>query len=441
MALLDMFRVSEFKLNLKQVTSERDDLKAIVAATGALELAQIKKKIEQQQQRSDELQVEIAAHKKEIERLQGEAVILEDEVLIQSFGLYKPRYEFTNSAAYKLKLDVIREKQASMIKSGTAAHCPTSWTINNDKKEGERMVRDFGKIILRAFNSECDTAILGAKFSNLESIEKRIHKAFDMLNKLGGRMSINIVPEYLSLKLEELHLAYEYQVMKKEEKEEQKRLREQMREEAKLAKEIEEARSVLEKEEKHFKKALASLDARLARAQTDAERQVLLEERELINEKLDEVTKNKAEIDYREQNTRAGYVYVISNVGAFGEGIYKIGVTRRLDPYERVDELSDASVPYDFDVHAIVFSDDAPALENALHKTFASTRLNLVNLRREFFRASIDDIDTVIRENFKKPVDLIRLADAAEFRQSELLRLEKSCERAGVAELSLADTR
>ena len=440
MALLDIFRVSEFKLNIRQVTAERDDLKAIVTATGALDLAQIKKQIEQQQQRSDDLKAEVAAHKKEIERLQREAVILEDEVLIQSFGLYKPKYEFNNSAAYKLKLDVIREKQASIIKSGAAVYCPTSWTINNDQKEGERMVRDFGKIILRAFNSECDTAILGAKFSNLESIEKRIHKAFDMLNKLGGRMSINIVPEYLGLKLEELHLAYEYQVMKKEEKEEQKRLREQMREEAKLAKEIEEARSMLEKEEKHFKKALASLEARITRAQTETEREVLLEERELIAEKLGEVTKSKAEIDYREQNTRAGYVYVISNIGAFGEGIYKIGVTRRLDPYERVDELSDASVPYDFDVHAIVFSDDAPALENALHKTFARTRLNLINLRREFFKASIDEIEMVIRENFRKPVDLTRLADAAEFRQSELLRLEKSHERQRGPESSLAGT-
>lgn len=286
------------------------------------------------------------------------------------------------------------------------------------------MVRDFGKIILRAFNSECDTAIFGAKFSNLDAIEKRIHKAFDMLNKLGGRMSINIVSEYLGLKLEELHLAYEYQVMKKEEKEEQKRIREQMREEAKLAKEIEEARSMLAKEEKHFKKALVALDERISHAQTDTEREVLLEERALIAGKLEEVTKSKADIDYREQNTRAGYVYIISNVGAFGEGIYKIGVTRRLDPYERVDELSDASVPYDFDVHAIVFSDDAPALENALHKTFASTRLNLVNLRREFFKASIDEIQRVVKENFNKPVDFTRLADAAEYRQSELLRLE-----------------
>lgn len=424
MALLDMFRASEFKQNLAQVSAERDDLKAIVAATGALELSQITKQIEQQQMRSGTLQAEIAAHQKEIERLQSEVVVLEDEILIQSFGLYKPKYEFNNSAAYKVRLDVIREKQASMVKNGTAIHCPTSWTINNDKKEGERMVRDFGKIILRAFNSECDTAIFGAKFSNLDAIEKRIHKAFDMLNKLGGRMSINIVPEYLGLKLEELHLAYEYQVMKKEEKEEQKRVREQMREEVKLAKEIEEARSMLAKEEKHFKKALGALDERISRAQTDTEREVLQEERALIAGKLEEVTKSKADIDYREQNTRAGYVYIISNVGAFGEGIYKIGVTRRLDPYERVDELSDASVPYDFDVHAIVFSDDAPALENAMHKTFAGTRLNLVNLRREFFKASIDEIQRVVKENFNKPVDFVRLADAAEFRQSELLRLE-----------------
>lgn len=424
MALLDFFRVSEFKQNLAQITAERDDLKAIVAATGALELEQIKKQIAQQQDRRQALVAEIEAHKREIARLDAEIVILEDEVLLQSFGLYKPKYDFNNSAAYKVRLDVIREKQAFMVKQGTAALCPTNWTINNDRKEGERMVRDFGKIILRAFNNECDTAILAAKFNNMDSIEKRINKAFATLNKLGGRMSITIAHEYLQLKLEELHLAYEYQVMKQQEKEEQKRLREQMREEARLAKEIEEARSLLNKEEKHFKNALAALAQRLERASTDAERTVLQEEQELITGKLEEVLKNKAAVDYREQNTRAGYVYIISNVGAFGEGIYKIGVTRRLDPYERVDELSDASVPYDFDVHAIVFSDDAPALETALHRTFAGTRLNLVNLRREFFKASIEEIEAVVKNNFSKPVDFTRLADAAEFRQSELLRKE-----------------
>lgn len=425
MALLDVFKVGQFKADLQQVTAERNDLKAIVAATGALELDQIRKQIALERDDQIRLRGETAALKKEIERLQRDVVVLEDEILIQSFGLYKPKYEFNNSAAYKVRLDVIREKQAAMTKAGTAARCPTDWTINNDRKEGQRMVRDFSKLILRAFNSECDTAIEGAKFSNLESIERRMEKAFDTLNKLGGRMNINIVHEYLALKLDELHVAYEYQVMKKQEKDEQKRIREQMREEARLTKEIEEARSMLEKEEKHFKKALTNLEDRIKRSQSEAETSVLLEEQAMLAGKLAEITQSKADIDYREQNTRAGYVYIISNVGAFGEGIFKIGVTRRLDPIERVDELSDASVPYDFDVHAVIFSDDAPSLENALHKKFSKSRLNLVNLRREFFKANLVDIETVIRENFSKPIEINPLAEAAEFRQSELMRAEK----------------
>lgn len=284
------------------------------------------------------------------------------------------------------------------------------------------MIRDYSKLILRAFNNECDTAILAVKFSNIASIEKRIQKAFDTLNKLGQRMSISIERQYLKLKLDELHLAYEYQVKLKEEKEEQKRVREQMREEARLQKEIEEARAMLVKEEKHFRNALANIDKRLVQASTDSERTLLLDEQRMIAEKLSEVIEKEREVDYRQQNTRAGYVYIISNVGAFGEGMYKIGVTRRLEPAERIDELSDASVPFDFDTHAIIFSEDAPALENALHKHFASTRVNLVNLRREFFQATLEEIEAVVRGNFSKPVEFQRLAEAAEFRQSQELR-------------------
>lgn len=118
----------------------------------------------------------------------------------------------------------------------------------------------------------------------------------------------------------------------------------------------------------------------------------------------------------------AGYVYIISNVGAFGEGIYKIGMTRRLEPMDRVDELGDASVPFDFDVHALIFSDNAPALEAALHRAFEDRKLNMINTRREFFRVSLDEIKAVVKENFDKTVDFIDVPPAEQFRQSELLR-------------------
>lgn len=197
-----------------------------------------------------------------------------------------------------------------------------------------------------------------------------------------------------------------------------------MREEAKLLREIEEMKLKLEKEEKHFNKALITIAEQLEKATTTAEREILEAEKSKIEQKLNEVNKDMLTVEKREQNTRAGYVYVISNIGAFGENVYKIGVTRRLEPQERIDELGDASVPFDFDVHALIFSDDAPALEHALHRAFEHKRLNMINRRREFFHVNLDDIEKVVKTNFSKPVDFIRIADAAQYRQSIVLRTQ-----------------
>ena len=134
-----------------------------------------------------------------------------------------------------------------MVKAGKAATCLTTWTVNNSKKEGERMIKDYVKLIVRSFNNECDASIVGVKFNNVESIEKRIRKAFETLNKLGRRMNIALSPDYLNLKLQELYLCCEYRVRKQEEKEEQKCIRAQMREEARLLKEIEYMKLKLEK--------------------------------------------------------------------------------------------------------------------------------------------------------------------------------------------------
>jgi hypothetical protein len=235
-------------------------------------------------------------------------------------------------------------------------------------------------------------------------------------------MSINISSQYLELKLQELYLSHEYQIKKQEEKEEQKRIREQMREEEKLAREIEEQRQKILKEEKHFNNAVVALDDQLKNVKSEEERKIIENERAVIVGRLNEIEWKKKEIDYREQNTRAGYVYIISNIGAFGENVFKIGVTRRLDPQERVDELGDASVPFNFDVHAMIFSDDAPTLENAIQKRFAATRLNLINLRREFFQAKLEDIEQVVKENFLKPVEFVKTPDAPQFRQSIEMR-------------------
>ena len=196
-----------------------------------------------------------------------------------------------------------------------------------------------------------------------------------------------------------------------------------MREAAKLAKEIEAARLKLEKEQSHYQNALSKLDTQLANA-SDEDRPAIEAKREQLVRQLDKIDKEFKDVDYREANQKAGYVYIISNIGAFGENVYKIGMTRRLDPMDRVDELGDASVPFDFDVHAMIFSDDAPKLEAALHNAFADRKLNFVNQRREFFNVSLDEIKRVVKENFDKSIEFTEIAPAEQYRESLLLKKE-----------------
>lgn len=451
MSILDVFQIKKIKAELEQTRQERDTLKSIIAETEKLSLFEITQAITDLEQKRDEairvlgeeqtradresqkIQASLAQQRKSLDQQiadlnrqiadkKKDLIIFDEEILLQSFGFYKPQYNLQNSDLYKTRLGQIQERQATMVKLGKAAVCSRAWAVNNNEKEGAKMVKDYTKLILRSFNNECDASISNVKASNLESTEKKIRKAFETLNKLTEKMSLAIVSEYLNLKLEELYLVYEYQLKKQEEREEQKRLREQMREEARLLKEIEEMKLKVEKEERHFDKALLAIQERISNAQSEAELSILQEEKAKIESHLIELDKVKQDVRNREQNTRAGYVYVISNMGAFGENIYKIGVTRRLDPQERVDELGDASVPFNFDVHAMIFSNDAPALENALHKAFDRHRVNMINGRREFFHVSLQEIEEVVRKNFSKPVEFAHFADATEYRQSILLR-------------------
>ena len=433
--------------DFQQIRKERDALKKLTPETDLYRqlkntislLEQHKIEIEQQikvsqfnfekekqeinsryQKQEQELKLQIDELNKQIS-IKSEAIIqLDDEILLQSFGFYKPRYEFENSEIYRIKLEQIREQQKAMVKSQKVTYYNENYFSSG--KDGRLRMKDYTKLLLRSFNNECDASILYVKFNNMNSIEKKITKAFETLNELGQRIQIAISADYLNLKLSELYLCYEYQVKKQEEKEEQRRIREQMREEAKLQKEIEEIKAKIEKEEKHFNNAKTATIELLQKAKTDAERELLKNELTNIQEKLSDIEKDKQDVLYREQNTRAGYVYIISNIGSFGDDVYKIGVTRRLDPQERVDELGDASVPFYFDVHAMVFSDDAPSLENALHKAFDSRRLNRINLRREFFRVTLGEIEDVVKRNFNKPVEFTKLAEAAQYRQSLMLK-------------------
>lgn len=363
----------------------------------------------------------------ELERIIAEKIAsiieLDEKILLQDFSLYKPLYDFVNVEEYKNRLENIRNEQKEMIKDGVAVLGGENWTVNGSVSKGRKMVNDTKKLLLRAFNGECEFVTWKVKYNNFESCKKRIETAYNAIQKLGVTMSIEISPAYFNLKIEELHLALEYQQAKQREQERRRELREQQREEAALQKEIDEARRKVEKEQAHYFKALSNAKKQLENSVNEEDKEVLTQKISELENQLQEIEKSISDIDYRAANQRAGYVYVISNIGSFGENVYKIGMTRRLEPMERIDELGGASVPFNFDVHALIFSDDAPKLEAALHHAFEKKKLNLINTRREFFSVTLDEIKEVIRANYDKSVEFIDTADAEQFRESQKIRV------------------
>lgn len=437
--MLDMFRVNEIKAELEKAIRERNALKKVLDETGKMEYLQLqqalanlnaqkeKARLDLQQfdgwfaKRKQDAEQKMSEIVNQIEAKKKEIIVLDDEILLESFALYKPKFNFLTSAEYKTRLDACRDKQKQMIKDGIAVKANEGWTVNNSKSEGKKMVNDMKKLLLRSFNNECDYCVDNVKFNNMEVNEKRIEKSFEELNKLGRIMQANIVDTYKKLKYEELYLAFEYQQKKQEEKEEQKRVREELREQQKLEQEIRQAREKLAKEKKHFTKAIDELESKLKGAVSDSERSLVLEKLTEVKGQYSELEKEEKVIDYREKNAKAGYVYIISNIGSLGENVYKIGMTRRLEPLERIDELGDASVPFEFDVHALIFSENAPALEAKLHEHFYKSRVNKLNDRKEFFRADIHEIEKVVRENYDKVVDVVKEASAEQYRESLLM--------------------
>ncbi len=370
---------------------------------------------------------DVSALIEEIEEKRAQIASFDEQIMFESFGLYTPRFNFAKAEYYKTRLDEIRKRQKVMISEGTAVTGNRSWTVNGSETQGRKVLNDMQKLLLRAFNSECDDIVEKVKYNNFDNSVKRIRASRDAISKLGAIMSISITETYLNMKIDEITLANEYAIKKQEEKEAEKEVRARLREEAKLLKEIEEERKRLEKEQTHYLNALAKLNVQLAQNPNSPE---LNEKRIELEQHIADAEKAIKEVDYREANKRAGYVYVIFNVGAFGENVYKIGMTRRLDPQERVDELGDASVPFAFDVHAMIFSDDAPTLEAALHRAFEDKKVNMVNPRREFFRVTLDEIKEVIRQNFDKTVEFTDIPDAEQWRISLKMRGETAAQSA-----------
>ncbi len=423
-ALVDRFRPvvdadAEKQRVLAALEMERTRLQAEIAHIGD-ESKQAAQNLQEQHKQAEQ---ETQTLEAKINQLRAELTPLEEQADLQSFGFYKPRYDFATSERYQAKLEEVIARQKQLVKEKRAAVCNIEWTVNGDRAAGRKQTNQTLKLILRAFNGESDAAIAKVKYNNVTVMEARIRKAWEAINGLVGVQQCRITGEYVNLKLEEMYLVHEYQEKLQDEKEEQRRIREQMREEEIAQRELEKARQDAEKEEKRYADALTKARAEIELVQGEKQ-QKLLGKIEELERRLEEAQANKERAIARAQMTRCGHVYVISNIGSFGENVFKIGMTRRLDPQDRVRELGDASVPFQFDVHAMIYSEDAPKLETILHRVFHSRRVNRINERREFFRVSIDEIAEAVRQHHGE-IKITRLAEAKDYRKSLAIMQEE----------------
>jgi hypothetical protein len=355
-----------------------------------------------------ELRGDNAALRAQLEALASrgsDTVPLDDERILQDVGIYRYHHPLENAVAYQARLDALSTRIADMIRANEAIISSDRFTFDGSLAKGQRMVRDLAKLMLRAYNAEAENVIRTLRVGNVVAAKGRLAKSREAIAKLGSMMQMQISDGYHALRLEEIELSADYLFKKQEEKEAERAERERLREERKVELELAAARERLDKERAHIVAVIEKLKSKG-------------EEDTALQRKLDEVESAIEQNDFRAANIRAGYVYVISNRGAFGGNIVKIGLTRRLDPIDRIIELGDASVPFRFDVHALYFSEDAVTLESELHEQFASRKLNWANDRKEFFFASPAEVRTALTTRVGNLLEFIEHAESTEYLQS-----------------------
>ena len=352
--------------------------------------------------------------KNELKDVKRQLKLFTEEVDIEQYNFSD--YDCLSSDECKNKLSLLKIKANKLISTNKAIVI----TSEDSKKELNNNIKQ----LIRCFNSECDNILLNLSVKNIDSSRSKLLKSFESLNKIFVTDGLELTHDFLELKLEELNLVYTYELKKEQEREQQKAIKEQMLEEEKVRREIERQRKEIAKDQSQFTNELNKLMKYMQSTTNDVEKQLYVDKIKELEDKLKELETKKATIDKREENAKAGFVYVISNIGSFGDNIYKIGMTRRLEPMDRIKELSSASVPFEFDVHAMIFSDDAPALESSLHEHFRNNSVNKINLRKEFFEVSLDEIEQYVINNFNNTAAFTKTALAREYRQSLELKNE-----------------
>ena len=347
--------------------------------------------------------------------------------LIETASHY-PKYNLLDSEKYKTKLEQIKSSQKQLIKDkrDIVLIGSLSESVNHI------LFQKITKLALTSFNVQCDNIILKVNSKNIETSEKKIEKIYNSINQSLSHTNAEISEQLFWLKQQELYLNYEYEHKKQEEKEEQRALKAQIREEQKVLREIERAQQKAEQEEIEYEHLLAEskkqLELEMAE-KTDKEKNNLMSKIKELELKLEEAHTKKEKALSMAQQTKRGHVYVISNIGSFGDNLYKIGMTRRLEPVDRVKELGDASVPFPFDIHAMIFSENAPDLEKSLHNTFNDRRVNKINTRKEFFHVTLEEIEKHCTSLGLK-MKFTKLAEATEWRETLMLNKKEKDDKA-----------
>ncbi|MFC0199070.1 DUF4041 domain-containing protein [Paracoccus rhizosphaerae] len=391
------------------------------------EIARMRDKADATRRETAEVRSTYAEKRKLLNQLEQQVAVYDERLSFAELGVYEPHFDFSDSEEYKDAIRRCREEQKRMVSDKSAVSANNNWTVDGSKSKGQTMINRQTKLTLRAFNNECEAAIANVRWNNVNAMEKRIRTSASQIDGANASMNLQLEEDYIELRIKELRLTHEYREKQKAEKEERAEMARAEREEKKLLAEAEAA----EKKEREYKRLLDKARSEVGADQSKiAELEVLLAEAHSAAERAQAMA----------TMTKSGYVYVISNVGSFGEDVVKIGLTRRLDPDDRVRELGDASVPFGFDVHAMIYSEEAPALESALHREFAERRINMTNFRKEFFRVGLEEVEEAVARlapsaSFFKDREAQEWHETMARRNETLAQLRASVETALPAEI------
>lgn len=406
--------------NKRKLEDEVEELRSALSAAGALSAFEMSRETEHVRAQLDQAVAELATTqakaREDISRARAELAAIRAEVVetneiaqLQEAGVYAYAHPLSDAVGYKDLLARVKADTKALISAGRAVYGSTSWQVNGSAAQGRKMVSDFSKLLLRAYNAEADNCVRTVKPHSRKATLERLSKAAATIEKLGKTMDIRITSEYHRARLYEIELTADYLAKVEEERERTRAEREQLRDQQLAEREMEREKARLAKEQAHYQNALA-------KALAGGASQEAIQE---LEAKLAETGAELEKVISREANIRAGYVYVISNIGAFGEGMVKIGLTRRMEPMDRVRELGDASVPFRFDVHALIFSNDAVGLETRLHQALADRKVNQINQAREFFYANPAEVRELLAKiDGSHLLEYTELPEAAEWRAS-----------------------